>query len=54
MTYGQSAELREQWKLQVDHQPCLHRTQEVVRGQDGIVTATYHCLTCGKAILRIY
>jgi hypothetical protein len=54
MTKHQAAELREKWKQQVDRQPCQHLEQEVDRGEKGIVTATYYCLTCGKAVLRIY
>jgi len=51
---AQTVELHEKWEQQVDHQLCTHRNQEVERGDDGVVTATYHCLTCGKAVFRIY
>jgi hypothetical protein len=54
MTKRQAAELRKKWKQRVDRQPCQHRNQEVERSEDGIVTATYYCLTCGKAVIRIY
>jgi hypothetical protein len=54
MTNRQAFELREKWKQCVDHQPCQHQNQAVERGQDGIVSATYYCCTCGTVVLRIY
>jgi hypothetical protein len=54
VTKRQAVELRKKWKQRGDRQPCQRLEQEVERGENGIVTATYHCLTCGKAVLRIY
>jgi hypothetical protein len=54
MTKAQAIALREKWKQRGNRHPCKHLEQEVDRSENGIVTATYHCLTCGKAVLRIY
>ena len=54
VTKGQVIELRKKWEQRVNRQPCLHRNQEAVHSEDGMVKETYHCLTCGKDVLRIY
>jgi hypothetical protein len=54
MTNGQVIELRQKWEKRFNRQACLHGNQEAVHSEDGIVRETYHCLTCGKAVLRIY
>jgi hypothetical protein len=53
MTKGQAVKLREKWEQQVGRQPCKHPDLEVEHSEDGIVTATYHCLTCGNAVVQI-
>ena len=54
MPIEQAIELREKWKQRVDGQPCQHQNQAVEHGEDGIVTATYYCRTCGAVMLRIF
>jgi hypothetical protein len=54
MTSAEAVSLQVTWKQQVGRPRCMHLNQEVQRSEDGIVTATYHCLACGEAVLRIY
>jgi hypothetical protein len=50
----QAVKLREKWKRRGDDQPCPHCNRTVAHGQDGIVSATYYCCTCGAVVLRVY
>jgi hypothetical protein len=51
---AQAAELRKKWNQRADRNRCTHPKQEVERGEDGMVTATYYCITCGKEMLLVY
>jgi len=50
--------LQARWEQRGDPSPhCEHLSQVaslVVLSKDGYVTSTYHCRTCGEAIVRTY
>jgi hypothetical protein len=54
VTSAQAIRLQATWRAVVGRPRCLHLNQEVERGEKGMVTATYHCLACGEAVLLIY
>ena len=54
MTKAEAVQLQAKGKQQVEPPPCTHRNQKLVHNGDVHVKATYYCLDCGNAILRIY
>ena len=49
MTKAQAAELQAMWKQQDPPRLCAHIKSDMERN-DGYVTGSYYCLTCGEAI----
>jgi hypothetical protein len=55
MTKAEAVQLQAKGKQQMERPRCRHRNQKLVHsGGDVYVTATYYCLDCVNAILRIY
>jgi hypothetical protein len=53
MTEVRVEELPEKWKERVGRHLDHELDQEVEHAEDGMVSSTLHCLTCGEVVLRI-
>jgi hypothetical protein len=51
MTKTQAAELQAKWNRHVKYpRLCEHRNIDMERSEDGYVTGSYRCTTCGDAV----
>jgi len=58
MTKAQATALQVKWKQQGEPPSrcalSIHELAEIIRGDDGYVTGTYHCRECGDEIVHNY
>ncbi|HXC65860.1 MAG TPA: hypothetical protein VN638_00490 [Nitrospiraceae bacterium] len=51
MTKNQAVELQAKWNRHVKYPPvCEHRKIDLERSEDGYLTGSYRCTTCGDAV----